>query len=333
MSESTRPGGANGDTSGRSLLLPDAPAGGVVPQAEFVERAACINCGGKDLLELSRGRFTDDPLRSFIRADPWGEDPLPHLQDAEWVFVRCADCRQKFHARVLSPEWEQRRFARWMSAEAIEEFERRLPDPTRRKLDKGRHYAGHILRIDALTRPIRRAGEPVRFLDFGCGWGECLAMAQLFGFDVRGVDRSTARRQGCRVPVAASLAELAEPPASFHAVALFETLEHLGDPAGVLRELAPYLMRGGVLILETPDCAGITGIRSEHDYRMIGPMDHINAFTTETLRSIAERAAGVCRIPRRATYVTADAGRVLRTAVKRVLRHDDRSTQLSFVKV
>jgi len=153
-------------------------------------------------------------------------------------------------------------------------------------------------------------------------------VCQRFGFEVVGVDRSEARRGRSPVPI---FGELDDVTGQFHAITLFEVLEHLDSPASTLRELSRFLVPGGLLILETPDCSGVTGIHSLSDYHKIHPLEHINAFTHETLKSIAQRAGFRC-IARGAAQVTADLVRVIRTGAKHILGRDGRSTQLYFVK-
>jgi hypothetical protein len=63
-------------------------------QAEFVERTVCINCSSRQLNEIARGRFSDQPLAGFLEADPWGESPMPYLQSSEWILVSCFHRRQ-----------------------------------------------------------------------------------------------------------------------------------------------------------------------------------------------------------------------------------------------
>src|SRR5262245_34031932 len=250
------------------------------PQAQFSERRCCINCGSEHLVELSRGRFTDQPLLGFIEGDPWGENPMPYLQDAEWILAQCSDCDQVFHKRILTDEWNKKRFTTWMSAEAIREFEARAAtSPSAvQNFERACKHVVHILRIEKLTRSVRTCGEPVRLLDFGCGWGEFLSACKHFGFDACGVDRATPRIEGSAVPVFASLDNLVDRP-EFHTVTLFEVLEHLDDPGSILKQLSKILTSRGLLVLETPDCAGVTSIRDRQDYLKIHPLEHINAFT------------------------------------------------------
>jgi 2-polyprenyl-3-methyl-5-hydroxy-6-metoxy-1,4-benzoquinol methylase len=101
-----------------------------------------------------------------------------------------------------------------------------------------------------------------------------------------GVDRSSARHDKAGVDVGDSIYELDGQP--FHAITLFEVLEHLDDPRGILEMLRGHLVPGGILVLETPDCSGVSGITTMHDYACINPLDYINGFAPATLRSSAE---------------------------------------------
>jgi 2-polyprenyl-3-methyl-5-hydroxy-6-metoxy-1,4-benzoquinol methylase len=302
--------------------------------AQFTERTRCINCASSRLRELSRGKFVDEPLSGFILGDPWGESPLPYLQEAEWVLVHCSDCAQVFHRRILTEEWNEIRFSRWMSAAAMREFEERLAavSPTAmRRFESARQQVAHVLRLEKLTRPLRSPGEPVRVLDFGCGWGNFLSACRHFGFDAVGVDRAAPRIENAIVPILPSLDRLEGRPA-FHVITLFEVLEHLDDPAAVLKQLHPLLMAGGILVLETPDCRDVTGIRSRRDYLKVHPLEHINAFTHQTLKSIAERQGYAC-IARGAAHVHTERKRLLRTEARHLLGRDGKSTELYFRKL
>jgi 2-polyprenyl-3-methyl-5-hydroxy-6-metoxy-1,4-benzoquinol methylase len=277
------------------------------PQAQFATRPICINCGGSNLREVSTGLFTEGALHEFLASDPWGENPLPHLQNQRWSFVACNICEQTFHAHILNPEWSEVHFSRWMSAEAIAEFARQYGDSFARAV----HYTKHVLQLASLIE-----ARPIRLLDFGCGNGEFLAICRQFGFDAVGVDRSTARRDAAGVDVLASLEELGD--RTFHVITLFEVLEHLDDPRGMLKALRPYLGTGGILVLETPDCTGVTGIRTRHDYNCIHPLEHINGFTPATLRSIATRV-GFEPIRAPVSHVTCSPIKAVKTEARRVL--------------
>lgn len=302
--------------------------------AEFLERRQCLSCGSEQLEEIAGGRFGDSPVRELIENDAWGESPLPYISESRWSFVRCSNCSLKFHRNVLTPEWNEIRFSQWMTQAAIEEFEETRKG-TNDDFERGRRNVEHALSLEKETRTVR-GDDPVRVLDFGCGWGAFLAVCQNFGFVGVGVDRSAARRAGSQgVRIYAKLEDLDAIPElgeGFHAITLFEVLEHLDDPLRVLNELAKYLVKGGILVLETPDCSGVTGIQTEQDYRSIHPLDHINGFEPRTLRDMARRA-GFDLIKPTVVQVSSEPFKVLKREVKRVLRPLLRpSTQMYFRK-
>lgn len=260
-------------------------------RAAFIERSACVACRAKALEELSSGAFADEPLHGILASQAWGESPLPFLGDERWCYVRCKACAQAFHRRVLDTAWMQRLYARWETQEAMELFiaaHHAWPEQLRR----GGEFVEHALRLQRATAALTGARAP-RVLDFGCGHGEFLAICRALGFDALGVDFAPDRREHGLVTPYSSLAELrCDRPQDngFDAVTLFEVLEHLSDPRGVLEELAQMMKPGAVLVLETPDTTGVTGLQSFSDYLAIGPLGHINGFTPATLRAMAERA-------------------------------------------
>lgn len=136
-----------------------------IRQAEFEVRDRCITCGSRKLKTLSEGRFTDKPLFDFLSDDPFGEDPLPHLQDSSWCFVQCEDCGQKFHQNVLNEEWNSIYYNRWISSEAIAEHLCNLGHlGFKADFEKGKHAVERILQIERLTRSLR-GSDPIRILD------------------------------------------------------------------------------------------------------------------------------------------------------------------------
>jgi 2-polyprenyl-3-methyl-5-hydroxy-6-metoxy-1,4-benzoquinol methylase len=281
-------------------------------KAQFLTRSACINCGSPDLDIIASGSFNDAPLHGFLSADPWGESPVPYLDGQRWNYVGCKDCDQAFHAQVLTPEWNDINFSRWMSAEAIAEWERTHVGP-QAKFDRAAHYVKHVLQIAALL-PER----PIRLLDFGCGNGEFLHICRQFGFNAIGCDRSTARRDATGLVILESIEQVAQLGTQLHAVTLFEVLEHLDDPRGILEALKRQMAPGAILVLETPDCTGVEGIRTLRDYECIHPLQHINGFTPATLRSLAERL-GFKSIRTPASHVTASPVKVAKTEARRLL--------------
>lgn len=307
-------------------------------EADFIKRDHCINCNSTNLKELSGGLLGDSPVRELIEKDPWGENPMPYIENRKWSYVRCADCSQMFHKYVLSPYWNEILYTSWVTREAIEKFEKLIhKNKPEYRFRKAERYVGHILCIEKLTRNIRK-DKAVHMLDFGCGWGDFLATADCFGFIGYGIDHSTDRRRfGQHVSVFENIEKLltkkdGQNNMRFHAVTLFEVLEHLDNPLSILQSLNKLMLHGAVLVLETPDCTGVSDINGDISYRKIHPLSHINAFTKDTLVSIAKRA-GFKKVRPCMSHVTVDRKRVVKSELKQLLYLTNRSTQQYFRKI
>jgi SAM-dependent methyltransferase len=191
-----------------------------------------------------------------------------------------------------------------MSEAAIHEFE-----ATRG--GEGNQAATHVQHVLRLKDLGAR-----RILDFGCGFGQFLEVCRLFGLEAAGVDRSSARRSGAAVPIYPTLDEV---PGTFDAITMFEVLEHLDDPLSTLETLRARLNPSGHLIVEVPDTSGVSSIVDRESYYKIHPLDHINAFTPNSLEQIMAKA-GFSPIRKEAAFVTTSPTRVLKELAKGRLR-------------
>jgi SAM-dependent methyltransferase len=284
----------------------------LAPSRIMMDRNACISCGSDKLDRVASGRFGDEPLRGFIAADPWGVDPLPILANETWMLVRCGACDQMFHRFVLNTAMNAERFSTWMNKDAIEAFE-----ACHGGGNNARTHVAHLLRIqDRHARP--------RLLDFGCGSGQFLEMARLFGIECVGVDRSADRRKIAGFEIAH---ELDDVTGNFDVISMFEVLEHLDDPRAIVAALSARLNSGGMMIIEVPDCSGVTGITNVHDYRVVHPLDHINAFTPGTLTGFMTRA-GFKPLRKQPAFVSVTLTTIAKAIAKPVVRRS--TTQMYF---
>ena len=301
-------------------------------KAVFVDRNECITCGGRDLKTLSKGKFTDEPLHSYLSNDPWGISPLPFIDEEHWVFVQCNDCSQKFHKRILSDEWLETYYSKWISADAIEEYHENVSGTLR--FDKAKHSVERILLIEKATRELSK-NKKVKILDFGCGDGDFLEACRLFGFECTGVEFSESRHQRRGIDFYPSLQDVIkdnESNVEFDAIVMFEVLEHLPNPRKTLAELVKSLKKGGVFVIETPNCVDVKNILTMNDYRLIHPLGHINAFTHKTLKIIAGKV-GLESFVAGTPQVSADFKRIIKREARRfVERFWSTKTQIFFRK-
>jgi 2-polyprenyl-3-methyl-5-hydroxy-6-metoxy-1,4-benzoquinol methylase len=293
-----------------------------IDTAQFHERKYCLACASTRLKSVATGFFDKGKVAQYISEDPWGENPAPFLVGQPWELVQCTDCALRFHRYILTPEWNERRFSQWMTKEAIKAFEEtQRSDPPFRRAS---YFAEHVLRLEYLLQQSHAGNARLRVLDFGSGDGEFLTVCGAFGFDAHGVDRSSARRSNSTHVMVHEEISDAKAFAPFHAITLFEVLEHLDDPKTILEQLHGLLHENGILVLETPNCERVDDIDSRAAYYAIHPLEHINAFDPDTLRRFAENL-GFRSIEKPVAFVTMDTRLVLRNLAKKPLKALTRS--------
>jgi 2-polyprenyl-6-hydroxyphenyl methylase/3-demethylubiquinone-9 3-methyltransferase len=109
-------------------------------------------------------------------------------------------------------------------------------------------------------------------LDIGCGEGELLIKATLFGHDIIGVDRSqdelnianeTAELSGVQIrTICADVNKLPFEPETFDTIIMGEIIEHLENPIETLKYVITFLKKGGQLLITTP--AGFAHSDADH---------------------------------------------------------------------
>jgi SAM-dependent methyltransferase len=290
--------------------------------SKFRERATCVLCGGDRLERLWFGHFGDEPVRSWLRSFHYDADLDQALSELPFERVVCQSCDMAFHRYVPDEQLASTLYGSWISPAQIEAFEqdhhRHDPNIT---FSMAAQLIKHLLRLRQLLD--RNAGEPMRVLDFGCGDGAFLNLAHLFGVKAYGVDASATRLRRAERPgitVVASLAELdALATGPMDAITLFEVLEHVSDPLGLLVELRRRLRPSGILIVEVPDCHGIPAApRTFQEFHDVQPLEHSNHFSPLTLRAMCGRA-GYAPIAKPPAHVTAEPIAVLKTEATRFI--------------
>ena len=138
---------------------------------------------------------------------------------------------------------------------------------------------------------LLKVAPPGRILDVGCATGVFLDEGRRAGFQEVGVDllASAVAYARDRLKVDARLGMLEEmgfAPAQFDAVSLFQTIEHVPDPAGLVRELARLLRPGGVLLLTTPDSRGFAARLMGRRWFEYYNEEHLTYFEERSLRRL-----------------------------------------------
>ena len=207
-----------------------------------------------------------------------------HISLPEGVLLRCMECGQL--VSQCSEAYYVDSLRRWDSPEGtspeLKSHKRRIKNDRRRLLKI----------IEFLQEPAER----IRLIDIGCSSGTFLLAARDEGFHVEGVELArrpaeTAKSLGLKVHLGELMdAKLAD--ASFDAITLFEIVEHLKDPIGLLKECFRILRKGGILMMSTGNTgswtSSIVGGRWDY-YSMRESGGHISFFNFYSIHILAQR--------------------------------------------
>jgi SAM-dependent methyltransferase len=171
-------------------------------------------------------------------------------------------------------------------------------------------------------RLVRNTG---RVLDVGCAAGFFLKVMKERGWWVNGIDicpemaRYAGKIAGRRGIHLGPADQSVWPADMFDLVTLWDTIEHVGDPVGLIRKCSIWLHQGGAICLETQDpeswLARLAGPRWHH-YK---PAEHLWHFPVRSLgRLLADQGFDDIRVTRRGAgrwvswdYILTKAGRYL----------------------
>jgi SAM-dependent methyltransferase len=156
--------------------------------------------------------------------------------------------------------------------------------------DRSAHEANFRRRIKALRRWLP-AGR--RLFEIGCSYGLFLNIARA-DWRVRGCDIA---REPCRFAVeqlgltvyCGDFLDLALEAGEVDAFCMWDTIEHLDDPAAYLAEIARVLPHRGLLALTTGDVGSLLARFQGPSWRQIHPPTHLWYFSRKTLGHALDR--------------------------------------------
>jgi 2-polyprenyl-3-methyl-5-hydroxy-6-metoxy-1,4-benzoquinol methylase len=165
-----------------------------------------------------------------------------------------------------------------------------VEDPLYLEERKGRvlTFERHLKPLERLTGPPN--GRPL--LDVGCYTGVFVEIAARHGWDAWGVDPSRwaveqAQARGLHVvPGTLETADL--PEATFDVVTMWDVIEHVADPRGVLQQVYRLLKPGGLVVVHTMDIDSLFARLMGARWPWLMEM-HIYYFSRRTLRAMLEQ--------------------------------------------
>jgi 2-polyprenyl-3-methyl-5-hydroxy-6-metoxy-1,4-benzoquinol methylase len=160
----------------------------------------------------------------------------------------------------------------------------RFIPPVERLLSRRRAYwATRIHRANG--------GRPGRVLDVGCGRGQLLDQLRRRGWEVLGTeltdDAASFARQTLHLDVrVGELLKLDLEQRSFDAVVLWHVLEHVPDPARLIREVGQLVTPGGLLVLSVPNFGSFEARLWRGRWFHLDVPRHLSHFTVGTLTAL-----------------------------------------------
>jgi 2-polyprenyl-3-methyl-5-hydroxy-6-metoxy-1,4-benzoquinol methylase len=155
---------------------------------------------------------------------------------------------------------------------------------------------GLFREVGAGTGYWLQASQRGRLLDVGCGAGGFIAQMASLGWEVVGIepdpDAVAVARQNRGLEIhLGTLHSVDLPKATFDAVTLNNVIEHVQDPAGLLRACGKLLRpTTGRLIVVTPNVESLGHRWFGRSWIHLDPPRHLILFSPATLRTVANQA-------------------------------------------
>lgn len=220
----------------------------------------------------------------------------------EFNVHKCKKCDQVFLSQIPSEEILRKRYSSdYYSERKDYYFNNKITNPQHGEWNEN---------IEAFNKGLERLNnfksEKGRLLDIGCGLGIFLHMAKIEGWVPCGIDISPYAVQYARekfdleVYNKGELKEAEFPPNSFDVVTLWDSLEHLPDPLGQLKEIHRILKDDGLIMLNIPNEASLLRIMAKLLYeitkgkltypvRKLYHIYHIYYFDPRTVKNLLEK--------------------------------------------
>ena len=237
------------------------------------------------ILEKNRSRIR--PREAYTCALCKGHDGTDLL---EWVegyqVIRCNDCDdstanftiEDAHEHVedvYASDLYYEKFAR----ETLAHFE----------------YRKNRMGAERYAYIIERLGldpKAIRVLDVGCGAGLFLSYLKDRGVAARGLEVFPRAVRFCReLGLDVSDTNLAdEPDASYDVIVMFDVLEHLDDPIGLVSCAGRKLKPGGSIVGYTPNIHSVGYELMGSKQNTLLPFEHVGFFSDRAFAYLAERS-------------------------------------------
>ena len=225
-----------------------------------------------------------------------------HALPGEFDYAECTSCRAVFQTPTPSGDA--------IAAFYPDEYsphrpgKARQPNPVERAVLRARYgyrhlrsplpdWFGRVVGLFAYGKSVPWVPNG-RMLDVGCGGGANLRAMQALGWEPHGVDFSPLAVQTCRQSgldvFQGELSQAGFQDGAFDLVSAHHVIEHVADPAALLREMFRIVKPGGMLLLRTPNSAALGRGWFGADWYANDVPRHLTLFSPDNLVVLAEKA-------------------------------------------
>jgi transcription elongation factor Elf1 len=245
-------------------------------------RHQCPACLSNHLEVVYEESYAAEGVQSYLERHYEGR-ASNSADGYDYRLAACQRCGLTFQQEVPDDDLLGEVYNSWVPGTELEREHRDY------SLDEYRYLAEQI---QFVIQYFKTSPGSLNMLDFGFGWAHWSKMAMAYGCCVSGVELSEERSQHGR-GIGINVLNLEQlPPSQFHFIHTEQVFEHLTAPREVLARLVSSLLPGGLIKISVPD-AGHTlkkisqgtqfGALSPADQMSIAPLEHINAFSYDSL--------------------------------------------------
>lgn len=137
--------------------------------------------------------------------------------------------------------------------------------------------------------------EGSTLVDVGAGYGTFVDVATSIGLDAIGIEPSRNLYKFANKKLKNRIFHtdlhnfVKTDTKQYDFISLIHVIEHVNDPKNFLRIVFKLLKAGGVLYIETPNSDGFLANIEKENYTFLTPPDHINLFSTKSLRIVIDQ--------------------------------------------
>ncbi len=246
----------------------------LMPIPSVVTENICALCGSNDRVRML---YPSTITKSDLNPDIFSARRAPDRLHGD--ILRCDGCGLVFPRHFIDPETLQKLYAESKCTYGSEE-------PFIRTT-----YARYLRQIKPL---LADQSQPLAYLDIGCGSGFMLEEARAQGFDqVCGIEPGVATAAAANTSIRDQILVGMFSPAlighgRFDVITCFQTLDHIPDPVGFVRDCHAVLKPGGSVLFINHNIGSWTARVLGERCPMID-VEHTFLHTPETMKRLFER--------------------------------------------